>query len=210
MFKKISATILFLGLLTSQAYASNFDGAYIGGAVGYGSDHYNMTDTGLGSLAGISLTDDMGSQGAMGEVFAGYGKKFGNLYAGLEANANLSDREANLTLVDGASSVTSNLTHKYDYGFAFRGGVFPADNTLLYGKIGATWGMFEDKAVNTSQTLTGLQVGLGVETALNSVLTVRADWTYVDYKTATYTDAFQTGSASPTSNVFMVGLAYNF
>jgi opacity protein-like surface antigen len=209
MLKKLSIAIVY-GLFVSTAQASDFNGFYVGGSVGDESDHYNLTDTGTGSLAGISFSNDMGAESVAGGIFAGYGRRFGNLYLGAEAQGDVMDAESNTTLTDGGSSVFIKLKHDYDYGAAVRAGIFPVDNTLLYGKVGVLWGRFEDTAVNDSQTLAGAQFGLGAETELNSNLTIRADWTYVSYESASYSDAFQTGSTSPTSNTFKVGLAYNF
>src|ERR1022692_4110965 len=192
--------VLLSSCLAAGAGASDFDGFYVGGSLGEGSDDYKLSDTGSGALAGISFNNDMGASGITEGLFAGYGKRFGNLYAGLEAEGDIANTESNTTLTDGGTSVFIKLKHKYDYGAAVRAGVFPLENTLLYGKVGVLWGRFEDEAVNDTQTLAGAQFGLGAETALNSNTTLRADWTYVDYKSASYTSSVQTGSGSPTSN----------
>lgn len=201
---------VIIAVIPCLALASNFDGAYVGGSLGNNSDHYSLTDTGLGGFAGTSFSNDAGAQGITEGLFAGYGKRFNNLYLGAEAQGDLYNDESNTTLTTGGNTFFIKLKHQYDYGAAIRAGIFPVDNTLLYGKVGVLWGRFEDEAVNTSQTLSGAQFGLGAETALNSTLTLRADWTYVDYQSASYSSSVQTGSASPASNTFRIGLAYNF
>lgn len=209
MLKKLSIAIV-CGLLASTAQASDFNGFYVGGSIGDDSTHYDLSDSGAGPLAGVVFTDDLGSNGTTGGIFAGYGRRLGNFYLGAEAEGDLIDSTATTTLTIPGASVNTTLKHDYDYGAAVRAGVFPMDNTLLYGKAGVMWGRFEDTSVNFSQTLAGLQLGTGVETALNSNLTLRADWTYISYESGSYADAVQVGSASPTSNVFKIGMAYNF
>lgn len=205
--------IIFISAIfvTANAYAEPFNGAYIGAQGGYESTKANVTDTGKGGFAGVNFTDDISLTGANGGLFAGYGKRFNNTYAGVELEGNLSNADSKTSLtIPGTGTVNINLQHKYDYGASLRAGFFPVKDTLVYGKLGFVRGKFEDKSVNTTDTLTGARFGIGSETLIASNITVRADWSYTNYGTAKYSDVNQTGSAEPSSSIFRVGAAYSF
>ena len=208
--KILNITMLTILAMPAIASAETFNGGYVGIQGGYESTKADVTDTGQGAFAGINFKDQISLTGANGGLFAGYGKKFDNLYLGGEIEGSLSGADSKTSLTTGAGTITMNLEHKYDYGASIRAGMFPTKDTLIYGKVGFVRGEFKDTSVNFTKTVNGLRFGIGSETAIAPNLSVRADWSYTDYSKASYTDATQVGTANPSSNLFRVGVAYSF
>ena len=203
-------SVISLSAIAANAQASPFNGPYIGVMGGYESIHDSASDTGKGAFAGISSSGTLSAAGGNAGLFAGYGKTFGNLYLGAEAEGDVADSEEKTRITSGGSVIFSDTRHKYDYGASLRAGFMPTETTLLYGRIGGIWSEFDSKAVSNNVNLAGLRLGLGSEVAIAQNITARLDWVYTVYDSSTYTDVNQIAVDKPTSNTFRVGLAYNF
>lgn len=202
--------------MCSAADAAPFNGPYVGADVGY--EHYHSSDdfTGSGVLSGYSSNNSLSLSGAVGGIYAGYGKTFDKLYLGVEAQAGLSNSDK----TNKYSDFSSELKQTYNYGLSVRPGYVPIDNLLLYTRLGWEASHFEQSysgaiTGGTNVTPSAIDTGLGAEYAINANLTARLDWTYAHYQKVNITDTFNgvnVGSAelSPSSNTFSIGLAYNF
>jgi len=214
LIKKSSLIALLLAGVAMQAQAADnggaFNGGYAGVLAGYESFNAKSTDTGIGSLAGLSSSGNYGATGTTGGIFAGYGKEFGKFYLGAEAEASLGNAQEKTNITLGNSYVYTDVQHKYDYGLSIRPGFLVSDNLLLYTRIGFVRSRFDDNATDTNVNLNGLRLGLGTEFALSNNLNARLDWVYTNYQSNNYSDAYQISKTDTSSNAFRVGLAYHF
>lgn len=201
------ATLTFLA---TNAYASPFNGAYIGAEGGYEGFSVKGTGIGTNALAGDSADINFGAEGANGGLFAGYGKQFGKLYLGIEGEADVGSATSNNNIILTTGTLTANASHKYDLAASLRPGFMLNDSTLLYARAGVVSSGFDGNGNNGSITLTGFRTGLGAETVISSNITARVDWAYSSYQSHTFTYPDGTVNLSPDSSTFRVGLAYNF
>ena len=175
---------------------------------GYETFRSSETFTGAGSFAGDNLGLDIGADGFNAGLFAGYGQRINHdFYLGAEIEGDLANTSTDAHVTVGANSATATVKHNNDYAGSIRAGVFPTENTLLYGRIGAVESNFNG---GTSVNLTGVRFGLGSETAINPNMTLRADWVYSGYGSYTFTNANGSFTSTPDSNTFRIGLAYSF
>lgn len=201
---------------------SPFDGAYLGLNLGHESVTAKTETIGTGTIAGSVTNDEFGASGLTGGVFAGYGHTFDSLYLGAEAEGSIGNADYNYK--DNLGT-TIKARQKDSYGASIRIGFLPVENTLLYSRLGIIRGKFSTKDnitdgstytvdVNESAYKTGAQLGLGAETALQDNIHVRLDWTYDDYQDwnlhASIPGTGVNQKISPNSNIFRVGLSYNF
>ena len=214
MLKKSSLIALLLASVAMQTQAADsggaFNGGYAGVLAGYESFNAKNSDTGIGSLAGLSSSGDYSATGKTGGIFAGYGKEFGKLYLGAEAEATLGNAQEKTNITLGNYYVYTDVQHKYDYGLSIRPGFLVSDNALVYTRIGYVRSRFDDKAVDENFNLNGLRLGLGSEFAISANLNARLDWVYTNYQSHNYSDSYQISKTDTSSNTFRVGLAYHF
>lgn len=193
-------------------HSDNFNGFYAGIQGGYESFNIDSTLTGAGALAGDSANAIFGGDGGTGGIFAGYGERINrDYYLGAELEADIGGASSNNSFKVGATTAEADAKHKYDLGASLRAGVFPTNDTLLYGRIGAVSSKFDSNGTE-NPTMTGLRLGLGSETAISPNMTVRADWVYTTYQSKSWSldNTGDTLSVSPTSNTFRIGVAYSF
>lgn len=203
-------------LISGNAYASPFNGAYIGVQAGYEDYHATDTFTGAGALAGTTVTGSGDLSGAVGGLYAGYGETFGKFYLGTELTGDLSSSDKS----ESASGITSDMKHNYSYGVSVRPGYVVGDNLLLYSRLGWIASNFKQSysgllTGGTNVTANGIDTGLGAEYVISSNITARLDWTYASYQKVNVTEIVNganlgTDAISPSSNTFRVGIAYNF
>jgi len=129
--KRLALITITTALLATTANAEPFNGPYVGVQGGYESFNIDSTLTGAGALAGDSANATFGGDGLNGGLFAGYGKRMGNLYIGTELEADLGGASSNNKVTVGATTAEADAEHKYDVGASLRAGFLPTSNTLL-------------------------------------------------------------------------------
>jgi outer membrane immunogenic protein len=160
--------------------AFDWTGAYVGANAGYtwGNDKSGPGKDGSGMIGG---------------VFAGYQMQ-NNIVVGGEG-------EVAYGGADPLATVTGAIRGRAGYAF---------DNILAYGTVGALVGQGEMKGNGTSNTRThvGYQVGAGLEAALTTNITARAEYLYTGTNERDYGAAG--GEADLSGSAVKVGVAYKF
>jgi opacity protein-like surface antigen len=144
-----------------------WSGLYLGAQAGYA-----MVDSAEYYKDGIpsDLHQHIAAEGATGGLFLGYNHIFsGSFLGGIEVEGNLHD----LIGLHGTKAYGPYYRHDWSTAARLRFGFFPTADALLYLSAGAEVGNFDyDEGElrfggnsNMNQTLTGLQLGLGVETS---------------------------------------------
>lgn len=104
----------------------------------------------------------------------------------------------------GTANVSDNgLKSTYGYGVSFIPGVMISDHTMGYARIGAVRTRFTPTGLS-NRSVTGGQLGLGLQTSLMQSWDLRGEYTYTAYSSLSGV------SGSPRSDEFTVGLVYKF
>lgn len=205
MFNKFILASSILALSSSVAFAA---GPYVGAGLGVNTGTFDISD----NVNNFKST--AGGRGAIGNLFAGYGAIVSsNLYLGGEVFANLTNTESQES--SGPNKYT--VKNKYGYGISFIPGVMLSDHTMLYGRLGVVRSRFESKATTAAasstatKTLTGGQVGVGIQTSLTQNLDLRGEYDYTSYGSTKFNNApTATMKIQPRADIFTVGLVYKF
>jgi outer membrane immunogenic protein len=182
---------------------TNWNGFYIGGMGGYGSEN----------------SDQFGIKGGFAGGTIGYNWQFGQFVAGIEADGAWADINNSVTQVfPGVGALTASA--KVDAMATIRGRFGVAvDQVLLYGtaglaladaKIGVT-GL--GVSLSDSQTMTGWTAGAGVEWMFLPHWSVKGEYLYRSFGGQTFFAAqlppgIQTGTLNINSG--QVGINYHF
>ena len=101
------------------------------------------------------------------------------------------------TVVTGTNSVEGTLENAYT--LYIQPGIVIGDSTMIYGTIGYSSVDFNGKSVsisstniNSSQTIKGDKVGVGVKHVLDSGFFIKADYSETDYDVASFTTSNNT------------------
>jgi len=196
--KLILSVALAVGVpFAGAGYAATpFVGPYIGGQLGY-----SVYDTEL-SGPGYSVEGLSGS-GGEGGLFGGWGMKPTPVtYAGVEAEYNWSGAEHTDTFAG------LKIEDKDNYGISARVGWLPANNVMLYGRLGWQRAELEYRlnGFSSKQDHDGLRLGLGVEVAMASNWLMRLDYAHTIYDDVTVLGA----KSEPTNDVFRLGFGLQF
>ena len=194
MFKKL---LIATAILTSSSVAlATTNGAYIGANLGLDSVPYNMTSPTIGSSKGAF---EKGTRGTAANLFAGYGALVSQ-QAYLGGEIFVGGSSVDITTFDGTAGHNTTLTSKLrkglSYGISFIPGYMVTDSTMLYGRAGLIRTRFNEKNTTTtltdhiqstlnqsaSQTVTGKQLGLGVQSDITQNVAMRAEYTYTSYQ----------------------------
>jgi outer membrane immunogenic protein len=164
--------------------AFSWTGLYLGAQIGYawGKDSFSAA-----SPFGILFTNaSFSPNGVVGGAHAGYNLQIGQYVAGVEGDVDGTSYSG--SRVAGFSSVSTKIpvqgSIRLRLGVAF-------DRALLYVTGGAAFAGFENTYQtfagfdSISKTRTGWTVGGGIEYALNTNWTIRAEYRYSDYGTFT-------------------------
>ena len=166
-------------MVTSSAF--DWTGAYVGANVGY---------TWANQAAGAGKDHD----GVVGGVFAGYNYQMpNNIVVGGEG-------EVAYGGADPLATWTGAVRGRAGYAF---------DNILVYGTVGGLVGQGEMKTGSGDETRThvGYQVGAGIEAALTTNVTARAEYLYTDTNERNY-DSGNKGDLD--GNTVKLGVGYKF
>ena len=207
MFKKLILTTAILAVTSTVALAN--DAPYVGGSLGVNADTFKFKDE-------ANDTTDVGGRGAIANLFAGYGATVNqNIYLGGEVFADLTSSEADAK--SGTDSSKDSMKEKYGYGISFIPGIMLSDHTLAYGRLGLVRSRFELSESNGTnsgtdkKTLTGGQIGVGLQTTLTQNVDLRGEYDFTSYKSGNFnTGIVGANKISPRSDSFNLGLVYKF
>lgn len=194
------------------------DGFYVG--VGAGYDNYSVGTRTSFAFSGATVTGNPGvsANGWLGELFAGYGAYFSDMYY-LGGEVFVATSGAQQTYSRGLlNNYTNKFTANNSYGIGILPGIKINDSSLLYVRLGYNWASLKGSdtltvasgattASSKSSTQSGFNYGLGLESAVYQNWSLRGEYTYTSYNS--FTNALGT-KWSPSDNQFVLGLIYHF
>jgi Outer membrane protein beta-barrel domain len=125
-------------------------------------------------------------------AFAGYGGVITqNFYLAGEAMATVGTGEIS----------NHHLKTTYGYGASIIPGIMLSDHTLAFTRAGVARARFADK------TVTGGQLGLGLQTSLTQNVDLRGEYDFTAYHSFNHTNST---ISSPRSDAFNLGVVYKF
>ena len=212
----IFAATLFASIsIAGVAFAQNsaFEGAYVGGQVGYSS----ITDE--VKVAGITVIDET-ADGFGGGGFVGFGGTNGSLYGAVQAEVGYDGAQWSISGSSGTTSATLDVDAEITYGVDFRIGGVIADKYLIYGRAGWVRTNFKVSGTVTTATATGsastdldldgLRFGGGLEWMPADNIGVRGEYTYTIYSVDDFTVNGILVEEDTTQHLFRIGVAYYF
>lgn len=192
-------------------------GLYVGVQAGYGSAVFTQDRTAVAG-GGSSWSNDLGGSGFVAGGFAGYGKSFGQVYAGAEAGYEYGDIESNLS---DQSNYFKKIALNETFNLSLRPGYWIASQTLIYGRVGWAMSRFtvsqdipgQNALPKTDEWIGGIVAGLGIEQGVTKSVALRLDYRhtfYTDEPTNTNTAGTRTDRFGIDSDVMAVGILYRF
>lgn len=207
--------------------ASQLRGLYMGASFGHDTLGTNLTGTQKDGGGTYGFAGDFAFTGFTGGVFTGYGLTFGQVYVGLEAEADAANfgwyqqRDT-----EGGGGRDFSVERRGSYGGGVRVGYVLPNGALLYGRVGAVQTRFNTMYnkgasmgawINRSDTLAGTRVGVGAEIPASENAFVRMDYSYTRYDDAVGFVTTQGGGANADTMNFdnreslaRLGLGYRF
>lgn len=200
--------------------AHNWTGFYLGAQAGFGITYADTPVYCSGACATAVRDTRSTTQPIFGAHF-GYNHQVGNLVVGIEADTNVRFGSSDFFYQPpGASDVLliPGLHLNGDASLRARLGVLLTSRTLLYATGGVAFGHVKTKAnsaldPNLSGWQTGWTVGAGVEYALDTNWSVRAEYRYTDYaseRVCATGYSIDCGSVELTDHKVILGVSYRF
>ncbi len=205
------------------ATGSNWSGFYVGGHAGYafGNNDFGFIPE-FAELSGLSRTDIFGSRGYSAGMLAGYNVTLGSRWlAGVEADWSWQDIRNSFTLTEFGESAT--LAFKQSWAASVRGrlGYFVTPQTLLFGTVGWSWSRVDMSynepgfgSVGGSAGINGLQLGIGMETAIAQNWRARIEYLQTLYRDGDFGPAisqeFGISGIAPRVGVGRIAAIYDF
>ncbi len=193
----------------------DFGGFYVGVQGGHGTLESDNTGPRPNAIAPVFIFDAVRSgQGFTGGGFAGFGHQFGDIYLGVEADAEVSNADWNIER-DPEGRIYS-VDKEWSVGASARAGYVLNDAVLLYGRAGVVGTQFQTNYeigandVKQDDFKPGLRVGGGAEIAVSDNATVRLDYTRTEYESYTVDYNVGVDKFRNAENLFRVGVAYRF
>lgn len=210
MFKKLIIASAILAASSSVALAAT-TGPYVGASIGVNSSTFNLKNTTAGAP---SNKVDLGGRGAIANLFAGYGQLVNqNVYLGGEAFVDATNTQSKTT----AGTASFTINQRYGYGISFIPGLMLSNDTMAYARVGLVRSNFQLKAsapgasTSKTQSLTGGQFGVGLQTSLTQNVDLRGEYDYTTYGSKKITSTAGTSAKfQPRTDAFTVGLVYKF
>lgn len=209
MWKKLTAVSVFLWMGSTVALADSML-PYFGAEVGVANGNWQIKDTALENT-------NANENGTLGNLFTGLSWTFGQQgYLGLELFGGATSARTSVRQISVNSSPTdAKLRMKYSFGASFLPGIKFTDATLVFLRLGGIRSRFElNQAVvpvsatsNVDKsTISGGQVGVGLQATFANNWGVRGEYDYTAYRTFT---AFS-NKISARDNLIKAGIFYNF
>ena len=190
-------------------------GFYVGGQMGFdGID----TQTGENRTHGGYDAGDFAKGGFSSGAFLGYGIDHNDWYYALELGGQRDDANWYHSKQK-ADSRTSSLSKDHSYSLSALFGRRLLNNNLLYLRAGAQRASFDgfytinnqpQNAFNKSFSLTGLQLGLGMEYDISEHLFGRFEYNYTDYPKKNVTSSAFNDAFNTTESSINIGLGWRF
>jgi len=187
--------VLALGLtpVSAMAQSADWSGTYVGAAFGYGSANYDI----LVDLPAAPLSanlPDLGGQGFVGSLQAGYRQQFDQFILGGQIDGTWGNIENDTSLnAPGVPfDLNSTLAMTSMYTLSLRAGYLVNPETQIYGLVGYSRGTFDGDltssstpGINTdySYDLNGVTFGGGLETLVTDAVSVG-----IEYKMTNFDD----------------------
>lgn len=208
------------------AAAYNWSGVYVGAQAGYAwgtSPFRNGSDTYLEGT-------DYDPRGFVGGVYAGYNSQLANnVVLGIDADLNAANIKRDGTAYtwsdssSGLSGVYDNVSPhaKMTWNGAVRARVgYAYDRVLPYIAGGVSFGEYKFDLIHNSRgtifsetpTMTGWNIGAGVDYAATDNLILRAEYRYTDYGSKTFHELWgeDEGKIRLKTSDIRLGVAYKF
>jgi outer membrane immunogenic protein len=204
MLRKIVMVAAVLVTTSSVAFADGVP--YVGADLGLNSSSFSLKNS-----AGNKT--NLHSSGVTGGLFAGYGVTVNqNIYLGGEAFVNTGSMSTSTKTTN--TRTTDKLKTTYSYGLDFMPGYKFTESTMAYLKAGIVRTRFKltqnaptsNLSGSSENTVTGGQLGLGLQTDVSSNVAVRGEFLHTSYNSFT---AFGS-KVKPTNNQVNFGLVYKF
>lgn len=191
------ASISIAGVASAQNSA--FEGAYVGGQIGYSNINVEVT------VAGVGSADD-NLDGFGGGGFIGFGGTNGQLYGAVEAELGFDGADWSAT----SGGITADVEAQLTFGFGARIGAVIDDRYLIYGRAG--WARTNVELSVTgigsdNEDFDGFRFGGGLEWMPADNIGVRGEYTYTIYD-----DPFDISGVDFDLNqhLLRIGVAYYF
>ncbi|MDT6939960.1 porin family protein [Brucella pseudogrignonensis] len=195
-----------------------WNGAYLGGQIGYGWGKSRFSQD--GEFGAINIKPD----GFLGGLYAGYNFDLGNsVVLGIDGDVTYNNLKDSYSETDGV--VTDSLESKLRWSGAVRARAgYAVDRFLPYIAGGVAFGQVKNTLSSSgdadafsssqSKTLTGWTAGAGVDYAATDNVIVRLEYRYTDYgrKDFTFSDGIDSATVRDKfkSNEIRLGVAYKF
>lgn len=222
MLKKALLSMLVLAPAYSWGWGC---GPYAG--IGLGIDTADFQETAYIKQTprnfDVKNTSQGAAQGALGDLFAGYGIHNSRFYVAGELNLSASTARFhssnNERVHHNSSGTTIRINH--NWGIGILPGILLPQCTLLYGRLGYVRGRFhvhtsDSSLASTHSSRAGARIGVGLEKYVCNNLSLRAEYSHINYHHRTGR-TFDTNSAVskrtisyPHTNQFELGLSYWF
>jgi len=208
--------VYHLGATAAEpAKPAEFGGFYAGAQLGHGAlSTANAGARPVDEEPAFQLDVDRAGMGFTGGIFAGYGRRFGDFYAGAEVEGELSN--ANWDIERDPNGRLYSVEKLGSIGAGLRLGYIANDAVLIYGRAGVAKSWFDNdynfdgNDVDRTTSELGLRVGAGVEFAVSDRLRMRLDYTRTDYGSYSVDYGAGVDSFANTENLFRVGISYAF
>lgn len=190
MLKKVILASAIAAATTGMAVANT--APYVGASVGVITNTNNVKVNGSnftgGAYRGIPVNVFAGYGGVISQSFYLAGELFGTV-----GTANISDN--------------TQMKTSYGYGASIIPGLMLSDRTLAFARAGVVRSRFP----NNSDSQTGGQFGLGMQTSLTQNVDLRGEYDFTAYQAKNYNlGGGTTSSVAPRADQFTVGLVYKF
>lgn len=205
--------------------AHNWTGFYLGAQAGFGIT-YADTPVYCSGICATAVRDTRSTTQPIFGAHFGYNHQVGNVVVGIEADANARFGSSD-SFYQPSSSSSVPIDELFIPGIHFNGdaslrarlGVLLTSRTLLYATGGVAFGHVKTTGditldPNLNGWRTGWTVGAGVEYALDTNWSVRAEYRYTDYGTertcVNFTTPPDCGSVDLTDHRVSIGVSYRF
>lgn len=187
-----------------------WNGAYIGGQVGYGWGKTNLDGD-------IFTYGDVKTDGFLGGLYAGYNFDLGNnVVLGIDGDVTYNDLSKGIDIYDG-DEFAGSFENKLRWSGAVRARAgYAFDRFLPYIAGGVAFGNVKNSGeidgigFSESKTLTGWTVGGGVDYAATDNLILRLEYRYTDYGDKDIDFGGLSVNNDFKTNEVRLGIAYKF
>ncbi len=179
MIKKLLVASAILAATSSVSFATAAPAPYLGASLGVVNN-----SSSYGNFRGMPLTISGGFGGLVNQTIYLAGELFGTL--------------GTSTLQSNPAVNHSSLKSTYGYGASVIPGIMLSDHTMTYARLGVVKTRFS----HYSKTVTGGQLGLGMQTSLTQNWDLRGEYDYTAYN--------KFSGMSVKSDAFNLGVVYKF